>query len=161
MPGLGDAALDAACGEGVPMVVVGHHPPTSQGLHHGHEAHVEKELRRIWAERRRGGCDLRLVAAGHDHDLQAYPPECEEADLPALVVSGVAGLGFRIAGEPHLPKCGPGPSEGRETAYFAGRGKDGGFAHVEVALGPGESNIRLFATPAAGGAPELLSTTAF
>jgi hypothetical protein len=161
MPGLGDAALDTACGEGVPVVVVGHHPPTSQGLHHPFEAPVEAKLRALFAERRRGGCDLRLVAAGHDHDLQAYPPACEEADVPALVVSGVAGRGFRPEGPLHLPKCGPGPSEGRDTAYFAGRGEDGGFAHVEIALGPAESAIRLFATPAAGGPPELLSTTSF
>jgi 3',5'-cyclic AMP phosphodiesterase CpdA len=161
MPGLGAAAFDLACGEGVPVIAVGHHPPTSQGLHHGHEAEVEAALRTTFATRRQAGCDVRLVVAGHDHDLQVYPKSCEQADVPAIVVAGVTGRGFRKAGEQHLPKCGPGPSEGRDTVYVADRGTDGGFAHVEFALGAAESSARLYATPAPGGPPSLLHTTSF
>ncbi len=148
MPGLGDAAFDVACAEGVPVVVVGHHPPSSQGQHHDHEAHVEKALRDILAGRRAAGCDVQLVVAGHDHDLQVYPPACEQADVPAVVVSGVAGRGFRPAGPAHLPKCGPGPSEGMATTYVAARGAEGGFAHVRLGLGDDGSEVRLYATPA-------------
>ena len=161
MPGLGAAALDAACGEGVPVIVVGHHPASSQGLHHPGEAHVEQALRTVFAERRRGGCDLQLAVAGHDHDLQFYPPACQEADVPAVVVAGVTARGFRKAGELHLPTCGPGPSEGKPTTYIAGRGEDGGFALVEITLDETESVAHLYATPAAGGAPELLASTPF
>ncbi len=159
MPGFGAAAFDVACAEEVPVVAVGHHPPTSQGLHHGHEAHVEKALRGLFAARREAGCDVRLVVAGHDHDFQAYPLACEQADVPPIVVSGVAGRGFRKAGEQHLPKCGPGPSEGKETVYIADRGAEGGFAHVELALDDGPSTVRFYATKTPDTPAELLSET--
>jgi hypothetical protein len=161
MPGLGEAAFDAACAQGVPVVVVGHHPPTSQGLHHTHEAHVEKQLRDLHAARTAAGCDVRMVAAGHDHDLQAYPPSCEQEGVPAVVVAGVTARGYRKGGPAHLPKCGPGPSEGRDTVYVADRGEEGGFALARIPLGSEQTRLELYTVPRTGGPAELLSTTTF
>lgn len=143
MPGLGTAALEVACGEGVPVVAVMHHPPSSQGLHHTHEAHVEQELARVLRERKAAGCGLALVVAGHDHDLQAWPPDCEAAGNVGVVVSGVAARGFRDGGSTHLEPCPATPATGR---YHAAR-PGGGFAHVAVSA-DGAVAVELYETQA-------------
>ena len=135
--------LAEACALGAPVLVVGHHPPTSQGRHHSHEAHVEGALRRLLqgAPER---CDIAAFLAGHDHDLQVYPPNCEAPDLPAILVSGVVARGFRGPGPQHLRECrhpanvdstelGSGAKPG-SPYYLAGPSEDGGFIWLRVPL---------------------------
>lgn len=128
MPGGAAETLAAACAEGAPVLVIGHHPPTSQGGHHSHEAHVETALRTLLRAVPEG-CQIGAVLAGHDHDLQAYGPGCEEAGTPAVIVSGVAARGFRPPGPQHLPRC---PSAPTAAKYHAGPSDDGGFAWVRL-----------------------------
>ena len=148
MPGGASETLAAACSEGAPVLVVGHHPPTSQGRHHGHEAHVESALRTLL----RGapeGCDLIAYLAGHDHDLQAYGPGCEESGTPAVIVSGVAARGFRGPGPQHLPQC---ASPDIPSTYHAGPSEDGGFVWLRIPLtGASPTQAGLYQVP--GGAP--------
>jgi len=140
MPGLGDAALETACGTGAPVVWLGHHPLSSQGLHHLHEAQVESSLRATLAKAIDGGCSVAFAAAGHDHDLQAYGPGCQEPGAPAVVVGGPSGRGFRGRGSTHLTPC---PGDGDAvTRYFGGPSLAGGFAWVAVAAS-GEVEVRL------------------
>ncbi len=140
-----EAALARACEVGAPVVAVGHHPPSSQGLHHLHEAPLEASIRKLLLGAPEG-CPLVAAFAGHDHDLQAWPAGCEEAGMPAVVVSGVAGKGFRPPGPGHLTPC---PANGATGAYHAGPRADGGFALFELRA-DGTSTVRLHDTVAAG-----------
>lgn len=146
MPGLGTAALEAACGLGVPTLVIGHHPLSSQGLHHGHEAHVEAEVARVLRDARAGGCRIAAYLAGHDHDLQIWPPGCEQGGNPGTVVSGVAARGYRKAGSGHLTPC---PGNGRPGSYHAGR-PGVGFAIVRVEASTGDTSATLYDVPVPG-----------
>jgi hypothetical protein len=128
MPGGAAETLAAACAESAPILVIGHHPPTSQGRHHSHEAHVESALRKLLREVP-DGCQIAAVLAGHDHDLQAYGPGCEEAGTPPVIVSGVAARGFRPPGPQHLPRC---PAAPAAAKYHAGPSDDGGFAWIRL-----------------------------
>ena len=128
-PGLGLPVLEAACALGAPVIAVLQHPPSSQGLHHSHEAQANAALRRVLIEARVRGCPLVLAVAGHDHDLQLYPPGCEEAGAPAVLVSGVAARGFRTRLDQHLDPC---PASGAPSFYLGGLGDRGGFGRVTV-----------------------------
>jgi hypothetical protein len=155
MPGLGEAALEAACGTGAPVVWLGHHPPSSQGGHHGHEAHVETALRARLKTLVAGGCRVAVATAGPDHDLQAYGPGCQEDGVPGVVVSGPAARGFRDPGPAHLAPC-PARAEAA-SSYHAGLRETGGFAWVALGLGEGSLEVRL--VEALGdGAVKVLST---
>ena len=130
MPGLGDEALANACATGAPVVWLGHHPPSSQGLHHTHEGKVESALRARLIELGAGGCQVAVAVAGHDHDLQAYGPGCEEAGAPGVVVAGPSARGFRPAGPSHLTPC-PAAKDAVTAAHF-GPKQTGGFAWFSV-----------------------------
>ncbi|MCO4771458.1 MAG: metallophosphoesterase [Deltaproteobacteria bacterium] len=130
MPGLGEDALTAACGTGAPVVWVGHHPPSSQGLHHTHEAHVETALRARLSKLVADGCKVATATAGHDHDLQAYGPGCESEGTPGVIVAGPGSKGFRPPGPTHLSPC-PADSDA-VSRYFAGPRLTGGFAWFTV-----------------------------
>jgi hypothetical protein len=153
MPGIGERALDAACAQGVPVVTFGHHPPSSQGGHHTHEAHVEAALRAILIARKAAGCRIVLSLAGHDHDLQAFPPSCEQPETPPIVVSGAVARGYRPAGPQHLPTC----PDGRPTRYFADR-PGTGLAWVAIDA-RGEVRAALYTIE--NGVPALLSEDTF
>ncbi|MEE2827580.1 MAG: metallophosphoesterase [Myxococcota bacterium] len=136
MPGAGAETLEAACSLQAPVLVLGHHPATSQGRHHSHEAHVEAAIRKLLTDATGAGCNIVAALAGHDHDLQAYGAGCQEAGMPAVVVSGVAARGFRAPGPQHLTTC---PGSDTSARYHAGPSEDGGFAllriHLEDAAG--------------------------
>ena len=123
------AAMASACGTGAPVITVGHHPASSQGRHHGHEAQLETAVRSLVSSV--DGCPVLAATAGHDHDLQAWPPGCEEAGAPGVVVSGVAARSFRPPGDSrHLSPC---PASGATGSYHAGPfGDRGGFALLTV-----------------------------
>lgn len=141
MPGLGEEALAAACGTGAPTVWLGHHPPSSQGLHHTHEAHVETALRERLKRLTAEGCKVVVATAGHDHDLQVYGPDCEELGTPGVVVSGPAARGFRAAGPQHLSPC---PVEGEAVSRaFAGLRVNGGFAWMRLDPQAGKLEVQL------------------
>ncbi len=146
MPGLGEQALVDGCALGLPTLVVGHHPLSSQGLHHRHEAHIEQELAGVLREARAGGCRISAYLAGHDHDLQVWPAGCEQAGNPGTVVSGVAARGYRPAGSDHLEPC---PSGGQTGSYHAGR-PGVGFAIVRVQPATGDTTATLYDVPAPG-----------
>lgn len=134
-------ALATACATGGPVIAVGHHPGSSQGRHTTHERPVEAAVRRVL----RGapeGCNVVAAFAGHDHDLQVWPPHCEEADTPAIIVSGVAARGFRAAGDSHLTPC---PASGEKGLYVAGPRQDGGFALMTLAS-DGGATVSLYDT---------------
>ncbi len=145
MPGLGEAALAAGCALGLPTVVLGHHPSSSEGRHHGHEAHVEAAMRATLRDAAAGGCRIAVYLAGHDHDLQAWPPGCEEAGAIGTVVSGAAARGFRAAGSDHLEPC---PASGARGSYHAGL-PGGGYAVVRVGA-DASVEARLVHVPAPG-----------
>ena len=141
MPGLGAEALAAACGEGAPVLWLGHHPPSSEGLHHTHEAHVEAALRRTVIDAVSGGCRIAAVLAGHDHDLQAWGPGCEEPGMPGVVVSGPSARGFRGPGPAHLRPC---PGDATAVArYHAGPKSTGGFAWLNIDTTTGHTQVEL------------------
>jgi hypothetical protein len=146
MPGGAEEALRGACSVGVPVLTMGHHPPSSQGLHHGHEARVEEALRSLLLSATKGGCRVAAALAGHDHDLQAYSPGCEAKGMPGVVVSGTAAKGFRPPGEPHLSPC---PEAGAESQYHAGPKETGGFALLELL--PAASGLRVELVESPGG----------
>lgn len=155
MPGLGEEALSAACGTGAPVVWLGHHPPSSQGRHHTHEAHVESALRARLKRLTTDGCKVVVATAGHDHDLQVYGPDCQELGMPGVVVSGPAARGFRAAGPPHLSPC---PVEGHSVSRaFAGLGTSGGFAWMSLDPTAGKLVVQLIEAPGAGEAKVLSS----
>jgi len=155
MPGLGEDALATACGTGAPVVWLGHHPPSSQGGHHTHEAHVETALRARLKKLVAGGCRVAVATAGHDHDLQAFGPGCQEAGVPGVVVAGPASKGFRPPGPAHLSPC---TADVKAVSrYFAGPKPNGGFAWLSV---HGETNtvqVQLIETLGEG-ASNVLST---
>jgi len=152
MPGGAAETLAAACGEGAPVLVLGHHPPTSQGRHHSHEAHVESALRRLLRGAPKG-CSIVAYLAGHDHDLQAYGPGCEEAGTPAVIVSGVAARGFRAAGPQHLAQC---VNPDAASTYHAGPSEDGGFAWLRIPLtGTSPTQAVLYQVPVGAPSREL------
>ena len=153
MPGGAKETLAAACALGAPVLVLGHHPATSQGRHHSHEAHVEASLRRLLTDATASGCAVVASLAGHDHDLQAYGPQCEDTGMPPVVVSGVAARGFRPAGPQHLPKCTASDSAAR---YHAGPSESGGYAMLRL-RGANSGAISLYEVPM--GAPERLLST--
>lgn len=154
MPGLGDHALAMACAEGAPVVWIGHHPASSQGQHHGHEAHVEAALRKIITNATSGGCRIAVATAGHDHDLQAYGPGCEAEGMPGVVVSGVAGRGFRPPGPPHLATC---PANAKAvSSYHAGPKTTGGFAWIGIDTTTGDTKVELI--EATNDGPAVLAT---
>lgn len=153
MPGLGSAALDAACALDVPTVWVGHHPPSSQGVHHTHEAHVETALRAELRKRVADGCRVVVATAGHDHDLQAYGPGCEEDGVPGIVVAGPGGKGFRPPGPLHLTPCPQG--DAIPSRYHAGPKAAGGFARVTVQGTTGAVAVELVETTLDGQATLL------
>jgi hypothetical protein len=147
-PGLGEQALHDACATGAPVVLVGHHPASSQGLHHDHEHHVRRGLRALSRAVIQGdGCRLVLATAGHDHDQQVVPPGCQEALNPGIVVSGVAARGYRVRGSSHLEPC---PASGANGSYHFGPREAGGFALVRVRPGDGATTVTLYDVPAAG-----------
>jgi hypothetical protein len=161
MPGGATETLAAACSEGAPVLVIGHHPPTSQGRHHSHEAHVETALRKLLREVPEG-CEIAAVLAGHDHDLQAYGPGCEEAGTPAVIVSGVAARGFRPPGPQHLPRC---VASAAAANYHAGPSEDGGFAWLRLrprvpARGTGDSGASAASSTTSSTTSSTLSGTA-
>lgn len=122
------AAMASACAAGAPVITVAHHPGSSQGRHHAHEAGLEKQVRALLSSV--DGCPVLAQVAGHDHDLQAWPPGCEEAGTPGVVVSGVAARSFRKAGPAHLSPC---PATGEQGSYHSGPFDDrGGFALLTV-----------------------------
>ena len=143
MPGGAGETLTEACALGAPVLVIGHHPPTSQGRHHSHEARVEQALQRL-LQAAPERCEIVGFLAGHDHDLQVYPPNCEAADLPAILVSGVVARGFRGPGPQHLSQCRypaslartePGAEAQPGSPYYlAGPSEDGGFIWLRVPL---------------------------
>ena len=145
MPGLGLGALEPGCALGVPTVVLGHHPSSSQGRHHGHEAQVERAMTATLRDASAAGCALTVYLAGHDHDLQTWPPGCESDGSVGTVVSGVAARGFRAAGSEHLSPC---PASGASGSYHADL-PGGGFGLVRV--GADRSvEARLYQVPAPG-----------
>ncbi len=152
MPGLGLERLVQACAEGAPTLSLGHHPPSSQGRHHSHEQQVEAGLTQVLSEARRGGCNLVAALAGHDHDLQAYPPGCEAADAPAVLVSGVAGKGSRARESTHLDPC---PLSGAASRYHAGPREAGGYILIEPSAEAGASRAVLWDAPLDGPPVEL------
>jgi len=144
-PGLGITELFTACREGAPVVVLGHHPPSSQGYHHIDERAIETLLRSQLVKRVAAGCNIVVVAAGHDHDLQAYGPGCEEAGAPAVVVAGATARGYRKRGSTHLATC---PASDAQSSYHAGLGKQaGGFAILDLDLAAGQVAASLVHTP--------------
>lgn len=145
MPGLGLEALEAACALDVPTIVLGHHPSSSQGLHHGHEAHVEAAMTRTLAEAAASGCRIPAYLAGHDHDLQAWPPGCESPGSVGTVVSGVAARGYRPGGSTHLTPC---PASRASGSYHADR-PGAGFAVLRV-RDDASTDVRLYDVPAPG-----------
>jgi len=151
-PGLGLHVLAEACAQGAPVIALGHHPPSSQGRHHTHEAWLEAQLREVLATTSAGGCNLIAYAAGHDHDLQAYGPGCEAPGVPAVVVSGVVARGYRGPGSEHLRTC---RREGAQSSYHAGPRKAGGFAILELDLRTGGAAARLIDVPSPGESREL------
>ncbi|MBJ94669.1 MAG: hypothetical protein CMP23_09395 [Rickettsiales bacterium] len=151
-PGLGLDALAEACAQQAPVVVLGHHPASSQGLHHSHEAWLERKLRRLLVETAAGGCEILLYASGHDHDLQAYTPACEEPGMPAQVVSGVVARGYRARGSSHLSPC---PIPGARSSYHAGPRAAGGFIRIELELDSGEARAVLVDVPRPGESEQL------
>ena len=152
MPGGAAATLAAACGDAAPVLVVGHHPPTSQGRHHSHEAHVESALRTLLINAPEG-CDIVAYLAGHDHDLQAYGPGCEEPGTPPVIVSGVAARGFRGPGPQHLPQC---ARPDIPSTYHAGPSEDGGFVWLRIPLtGTSPTQAVLYQVPVGAPAREL------
>ena len=153
MPGLGSEVLDAACALDVPTVWVGHHPPSSQGVHHTHEAHVETALRAELRKRVADGCRIVVATAGHDHDLQAYGPGCEEEGVPGIVVAGPGGKGFRPPGPLHLTPCPQG--DAIPSRYHAGPKAAGGFARVTVHGTTGAVAVELVETTLEGEASLL------
>ena len=158
MPGLGDEALAVACAEGAPVLWLGHHPPSSEGLHHTPEAHVETALRRVLKDAVAGGCRLVAAVAGHDHDLQAWGPGCEEPAVPGVVVAGPASRGFRAAGSAHLRPC---PSDPSAVArYHSGPKSTGGFAHLSIDTSTGHTQVELIEALGAG-RTETLSSVAW
>ena len=151
-PGLGRSALAQACAQGTPVIALGHHPPSSQGRHHTHEAWLERQLRAVLIEASASGCNLVAYSAGHDHDLQAYGPGCEAPGVPAVVVSGVVARGYRAPGSTHLQPC---PSAGVQSSYHAGPRVAGGFAVLELDLRQGAAAARLIDVPGPGLVKEL------
>lgn len=158
MPGLGEAALEAACAEGAPVLWLGHHPPSSEGLHHGHEAHVETALRQILEDAVAAGCHVAAAVAGHDHDLQAWGPGCEEPGVPGVVVAGPAARGFRGPGQPRLRPCPADPSA--VARYHAGPKPTGGFAWLSIDTSTGHTQVELIEALGEGRI-EALSTVAW
>ena len=157
MPGIGADSLATACAQGAPVIWLGHHPASSEGLHHTHEAPVEAALRRLLRDAVGGGCRIAVAAAGHDHDQQAWGPGCEEPGMPGVVVSGVAARGFRPAGPRHLRPC---PSAPTATAsYHAGPRETGGFAHLSIDTRTGHTRVELIEATAGGST--LLSSVAW
>ena len=152
MPGLGMDALSQACAEGAPTLSLGHHPPSSQGRHHGHEAHVEKALQKVLVAARASGCHLVASLAGHDHDMQAYQPGCETEGLPGVIVSGAAGKGYRAPGPQHLASC---RVESAQSRYHAGPRETGGVAIVNVTPETGAVEVVLHDTRGSGSSIEL------
>jgi len=135
------ATLATACSTGARMIVVGHHPASSQGRHTLHERPVEAALRKLL----RGvpeGCRVVASFAGHDHDLQVWPAGCEEAGTPPVIVSGVSARGFRDGGDTHLTPC---PASGATGAYYAGARDDGGYALMTLAP-DGRATVSLYDT---------------
>lgn len=158
MPGLGAQSLATACALGAPVLWLGHHPPSSEGLHHEHEAHVEAELRKKLVRAVAGGCRIAAAVAGHDHDLQAWGPGCEEAGMPGVVVSGVAARGFRPPGPKHLRPC---PADASAAAaYHAGPKATGGYAHLAIDTTSGHTGVELIEATG-GGASTVLSSHAW
>ncbi len=151
-PGLGMHVLAEACAQGAPVIALGHHPPSSQGRHHTHEAWLEAQLREVLATTSAGGCNLMAYAAGHDHDLQAYGPGCEAPGVPAVVVSGVVARGYRGPGSAHLRTC---RREGAQSSYHAGPRQAGGFAVLELDLRKGGAEARLIDVPSPGVSRQL------
>jgi len=151
-PGLGIDALTEACSQGVPVVVLGHHPPSSQGQHHTHEAWLETQIRGVLATTSSSGCNLVAYAAGHDHDLQAYGPGCEAEGVPAVLVSGVVARGYRGPGSTHLTPC---PREGPQSSYHAGPRQAGGFVALDLDLREGKAAAHLIDVPSPGTSREL------
>ena len=151
-PGLGMHVLAEACAQGAPVIALGHHPPSSQGRHHTHEAWLEAQLREVLATTSAGGCNLVAYAAGHDHDLQAYGPGCEAPGVPAVVVSGVVARGYRGPGSEHLRTC---RREGAQSSYHAGPRQAGGFAVLELDLRKGRAAARLIDVPSPGVSKQL------
>ncbi len=140
-PGLGTQALADACAEGAPVLWVGHHPASSEGQHHSHEAHVESALRGVLKEAVSGGCRIVAAVAGHDHDLQAWGPGCEEEGMPGVVVAGPGAHGFRPAGPSHLRPCPADPAAvGR---YHAGPKGTGGFGYLSIDTSTGHTRVEL------------------
>ena len=135
------AALATACSTGAPVITVGHHPASSQGQHTTHERPVEAGVRGVLKVAPEG-CKIVGAFAGHDHDLQVWPPGCEEIGTPAVIVSGVAARGFRPPGDKHLSPC---PVSDDKGAYFAGPRQDGGFA-LMVVKPDGSVAVSLFDT---------------
>jgi hypothetical protein len=146
-PGLGMEALAEACAQGAPVIALGHHPPSSQGRHVTHEAALQKQIRDVLRGVTAGGCNLVAFVAGHDHDLQAYSPGCEQEGMPAVVVSGVVARGYRGPGSEHLRAC---PREGAESSYHAGPRPGGGFAILELDTRLGHARAELIDVPEPG-----------
>jgi hypothetical protein len=137
-------ALAAACATGAPVLTVGHHPASSQGQHSASERPLEAAVRTLLLGAPEG-CRLLAAFAGHDHDLQAWPPGCEQAGIPAVIVTGVAARGFRPPGDRHLTPC---PVSGRSGAYHAGPHQAGGYALMTLSP-DGTSTVQLFDTKTA------------
>jgi len=146
-PGLGMDVLAEACAQGAPVIALGHHPPSSQGRHYTHEAWLQRQLRDVLSGVTASGCNLVAFAAGHDHDLQAYSPGCEQEGVPAVVVSGVVARGFRGPGSDHLRPC---PREGAQSSYHAGPRPGGGFATLELDTRRGSARAELKGVPERG-----------
>lgn len=154
---LGASWLEAACATALPVVVMLHEPISTQGGHADDRIdHIEGAplvlplLRAFIRERAAAGCDIRVVVAGHDHDLQAYGGGCEEPGTPPTVVSGVAGKPFRPHHTGHLDRC-PGVAT---AASFHLRGLPegyGGFTEIAVDPGRGATETRHFTVDEAGG----------
>lgn len=147
-PGLGEQALHDACGLGVPVVLFGHHPLSSQGTHHGHEQGVRRGLRELSRAVIQGdGCRLVVALAGHDHDQQVYPPGCQEPINPGIVVSGVAARGYRGRGSEHLETC---PSSGQRGGYHFGPRDAGGFALLRIDPDTAATRVQIYDVPGRG-----------
>jgi hypothetical protein len=151
-PGLGMEALAEACAQGAPVIALGHHPPSSQGRHYTHEAWLQAQLRDVLSKTTTGGCNLVAFTAGHDHDLQAYGPGCEQEGVPAVVVSGVVARGYRGAGSAHLTPC---LREGAQSSYHAGPRASGGFAILELDTRLGKAQVSLIDVPQPGRSQQL------
>ncbi len=147
-PGLGEQALHDACATGAPVVMVGHHPLSTQGTHHGHEQAQRRSLRELSRAVIHGdGCRLVLTLHGHDHDQQAWPPGCQEPLNPGTVVSGVAARGYRARGSRHLEPC---PASGEVGSYHSGPREAGGFALLRVRPDTGAVRVQLIDVPGRG-----------